>query len=172
MLVLLVVVQRQLPSLMAVAPGRSEAVRGWAERKGIALYQLQRHFNRRLFSLLRELGKQPLGWDEILDGMGSAAEEGHATNAIWIGSFCQSSADLGPSLGVDFARGSLTVAAAVCSDGGRVVVQSWRGPEGVAEGTRRGYRMLRSHGYYLDHLEPGAKHHAIEAAEWYSGRAR
>ena len=108
-------------------------MRGWAERKGIALYQLQRHFNRRLFSLLRELGKQPLGWDEILDGMGSAAEEG---------------------------------------DGGRVVVQSWRGPEGVAEGTRRGYRMLRSHGYYLDHLEPGAKHHAIESAEWYSGRAR
>ena len=50
---------------MAVAPGRSEAVRGWAERKGIALYQLQRHFNRRLFSLLRELGKQPLGWDEV-----------------------------------------------------------------------------------------------------------
>ena len=53
-----------------------------------------------------------------------------------------------------------------------VVVQSWTGPEGVNVGTQRGYRMLRSHGYYLDHLEPAAKHHEIDPAEWYAGRER
>lgn len=53
-----------------------------------------------------------------------------------------------------------------------VVVQSWTGPEGVSAGTQRGYRMLRSHGYYLDHLEPAAKHYSIDPAEWYTNRAR
>eukprot|EP01043_Picozoa_sp_COSAG02_P007900 COSAG02_NODE_244_length_27402_cov_41.050397_18_plen_422_part_00 len=53
-----------------------------------------------------------------------------------------------------------------------VVVQSWTGPEGVSAGTQRGYRMLRSHGYYLDHLEPAAQHYKIDPAEWYTNRAR
>eukprot|EP01044_Picomonas_judraskeda_P026423 COSAG03_NODE_8017_length_845_cov_1.219839_2_plen_83_part_01 len=45
-------------------------------------------------------------------------------------------------------------------------------PEGVSAGTKRGYRMLRSHGYYLDHLEPAAKHFSVDPAEWYANRAR
>ena len=32
--------------------------------------------------------------------------------------------------------------------------------------------MLRSHGYYLDHLEPAAKHYEIDPVEWYAGRER
>ena len=35
-----------------------------------------------------------------------------------------------------------------------------------------GYRMLRSHGYYLDHLEPASKHYEIDPAEWYTNRRR
>ena len=40
------------------------------------------------------------------------------------------------------------------------VVQSWRGPESLADAARRGYSGLLSSGYYLDHCQPAAWHYA------------
>lgn len=42
------------------------------------------------------------------------------------------------------------------------VVHSWRGAEGLAEATRRGYDAILSHGYYLDHMLPAAQHYAVD----------
>ena len=113
--------------------GASATIRAWANKQGLSLYQLQSHFNARIFASLKSIGKIAVGWDEILRGMGYEDD-----------------------------------AAAVDS----VLVQSWTGPDGVSAGTQRGYRMLRSHGYYLDHLEPAAKHFRVDPAEWYTNRAR
>jgi hexosaminidase len=42
------------------------------------------------------------------------------------------------------------------------VIQSWRGPKGLAEATSKGYQGILSWGYYLDHLSPAAYHYGID----------
>lgn len=44
------------------------------------------------------------------------------------------------------------------------VVQSWRGPQGVASAARAGWPVLLSHGYYLDHALPARQYYANEPA--------
>ena len=43
-----------------------------------------------------------------------------------------------------------------------VVIQSWRGPESLAEAARRGYRGLLSSGYYIDLNQPAAEHYLAD----------
>ena len=43
-----------------------------------------------------------------------------------------------------------------------VVIQSWRGPESLAEAARRGYRGILSAGYYLDLNQSAADHYAVD----------
>lgn len=43
-----------------------------------------------------------------------------------------------------------------------IVVQSWRGPAGLAEAARKGYDVVVSHGYYLDHMLPASAHYAVD----------
>ncbi len=40
-----------------------------------------------------------------------------------------------------------------------VVIQSWRGPKGLAEAARAGHRVLLSNGYYLDLVLPAAEYY-------------
>ncbi len=42
------------------------------------------------------------------------------------------------------------------------VIQSWRGPKGLAEGVSKGYQGILSNGYYLDHLSPASYHYGID----------
>jgi hexosaminidase len=42
------------------------------------------------------------------------------------------------------------------------VIQSWRGPEAMAEASKKGYRSILSFGYYLDHLKPASFHYAVD----------
>src|SRR6202011_630875 len=44
----------------------------------------------------------------------------------------------------------------------RAVVQSWRGPESLAEAAKKGFRGMLSYGYYLDHMRPASFHYAID----------
>jgi hexosaminidase len=39
------------------------------------------------------------------------------------------------------------------------VIHSWRGPEGIAEATKRGYATVLSNGYYIDLNHPGWEHY-------------
>lgn len=39
------------------------------------------------------------------------------------------------------------------------VIQSWRGPESLADAAQKGYRGILSFGYYLDHLQPASFHY-------------
>ncbi|HEX8351567.1 MAG TPA: family 20 glycosylhydrolase [Pyrinomonadaceae bacterium] len=43
-----------------------------------------------------------------------------------------------------------------------IVVQSWRGPESLAEGARKGFAGILSNGYYLDHLLPASAHYLVD----------
>ncbi len=43
-----------------------------------------------------------------------------------------------------------------------VVIQSWRGPESLAEAARRGYRGLLSSGYYIDLNQPASEHYLAD----------
>lgn len=43
-----------------------------------------------------------------------------------------------------------------------VVIQSWRGPESLAEAARRGYRGILSSGYYIDLNQPAAEHYLAD----------
>jgi hexosaminidase len=43
--------------------------------------------------------------------------------------------------------------------GPETVIQSWRGPESLAEAAGKGYRSLLSFGYYLDHLQPASAYY-------------
>ncbi len=43
-----------------------------------------------------------------------------------------------------------------------VVVQSWRGPQSLAETARKGYMGILSNGYYLDHILSAADHYQVE----------
>ena len=49
------------------------------------------------------------------------------------------------------------------------VVQSWRGPQSLAEGARKGYAGILSNGYYLDHLLPAATHYLVDPLPAESG---
>ncbi|HXS95204.1 MAG TPA: family 20 glycosylhydrolase [Candidatus Limnocylindrales bacterium] len=42
------------------------------------------------------------------------------------------------------------------------VIQSWRGPESLAEAAQKGYRGILSAGYYLDHLRPASYHYSVD----------
>ena len=44
------------------------------------------------------------------------------------------------------------------------VVHSWRGPEGIAEATRRGYAAILSNGYYIDLGHTAAEHYLNDPA--------
>lgn len=43
-----------------------------------------------------------------------------------------------------------------------IVIQSWRGQESLADAARRGYRVLLSHGYYIDLMWPASQHYAAD----------
>jgi hexosaminidase len=45
------------------------------------------------------------------------------------------------------------------------VIQSWRGPQGLAQATGKGYRSILSAGYYLDHLLPARTHYAADPGD-------
>ncbi|HWA27052.1 MAG TPA: family 20 glycosylhydrolase [Lacunisphaera sp.] len=44
------------------------------------------------------------------------------------------------------------------------VVHSWRGPEGIADATKRGFQVLLSNGYYIDLNYPAAQHYLNDPA--------
>src|SRR5215468_5180908 len=43
-----------------------------------------------------------------------------------------------------------------------IVIQSWRGPQSLADAARHGYRGLLSSGYYLDLMQPAWQHYAVD----------
>ncbi|HME10403.1 MAG TPA: family 20 glycosylhydrolase, partial [Bryobacteraceae bacterium] len=43
-----------------------------------------------------------------------------------------------------------------------IVIQSWRGSKSLAEAARLGYQGILSSGYYMDLIEPAAKHYLID----------
>lgn len=43
-----------------------------------------------------------------------------------------------------------------------IVIQSWRGPDGLAAAARQGFRVLLSNGYYLDLGWSSARHYAVD----------
>jgi hexosaminidase len=43
-----------------------------------------------------------------------------------------------------------------------IVVQSWRGQQSLADGARKGYAGILSSGYYIDLMEPAARHYAVD----------
>jgi len=43
-----------------------------------------------------------------------------------------------------------------------IVIQSWRGPDGVAAAAKAGFRVLLSNGYYLDLGWSSARHYAVD----------
>lgn len=43
-----------------------------------------------------------------------------------------------------------------------IVIQSWRGPESLAQAAKQGYRGLLSHGYYLDLMWPASQHYVVD----------
>ena len=43
-----------------------------------------------------------------------------------------------------------------------VMIQSWRGPDSLADAARRGYRGILSWGYYLDLNQPAGQHYAVD----------
>ncbi|HVJ07811.1 MAG TPA: family 20 glycosylhydrolase [Acidisarcina sp.] len=43
-----------------------------------------------------------------------------------------------------------------------VVIQSWRGPQSLADAAHRGYRTLLSTGYYIDLNQSAAQHYAVD----------
>ena len=50
------------------------------------------------------------------------------------------------------------------------VIQSWRGPDSLAEASRKGYRGILSSGYYLDHLQPASKHYVVDPLDGAAGQ--
>ncbi|MGH9545106.1 MAG: beta-N-acetylhexosaminidase [Terriglobales bacterium] len=43
-----------------------------------------------------------------------------------------------------------------------IVIQSWRGPDSLAQAAKQGYRSLLSSGYYVDLMWPAERHYATE----------
>jgi len=43
-----------------------------------------------------------------------------------------------------------------------IVIQSWKGPQPLAEAARQGFSGLLSAGYYLDYIHTAAKHYAVD----------
>jgi hexosaminidase len=42
------------------------------------------------------------------------------------------------------------------------LIQSWRGPKGLAQAAHSGYRAILSNGYYIDLLWPASRHYAVD----------
>lgn len=78
--------------------------------------ELQNYFNARILVILKNHGKQMIGWDEIMT----------------------------PRLSRD------------------VVVQSWRGFDSLALGSRQGYGGILSAGYYLGHMDSAAAYYGVD----------
>jgi hexosaminidase len=51
------------------------------------------------------------------------------------------------------------------------VIQSWRGPDSLAEASRRGYRGILSFGYYLDHMLPAKTYYLNDPPAVLGGEA-
>jgi hexosaminidase len=49
------------------------------------------------------------------------------------------------------------------------VIQSWRGPDSLADAARKGYRGILSSGYYLDYLKPAATHYRVDPLDGAAG---
>jgi hexosaminidase len=45
------------------------------------------------------------------------------------------------------------------------LVQSWRGPEALAQTAKKGYRGILSYGYYLNYLLPASTHYAVDPGD-------
>jgi len=45
------------------------------------------------------------------------------------------------------------------------VVQSWRGPDALADTAKKGYRGVLSNGYYLNYLLPASTHYAVDPGD-------
>jgi len=43
-----------------------------------------------------------------------------------------------------------------------IVIQSWRGPDSLAQAAKLGYRGLLSHGFYLDLMWPASRHYTVD----------
>jgi len=43
-----------------------------------------------------------------------------------------------------------------------VVIQSWRGPQGLAQAARQGNQVLLSNGYYIDLNQPASEHYLVD----------
>src|SRR5205085_8099194 len=43
-----------------------------------------------------------------------------------------------------------------------VVIQSWRGPESLAEAAKKGYNGILSAGYYIDLIYPASEHYLAD----------
>ncbi len=46
-----------------------------------------------------------------------------------------------------------------------VVIQSWRGPDSLAQAARHAYRGILSSGYYIDLNQPASQHYAVDPME-------
>jgi hexosaminidase len=42
------------------------------------------------------------------------------------------------------------------------LIQSWRGPKGLAQAARSGYRTILSNGYYIDLMWPASQHYTVD----------
>ncbi len=43
-----------------------------------------------------------------------------------------------------------------------IVIQSWRGMEGLVQAAREGRHTILSNGWYLDHIQPAARHYRVD----------
>jgi hexosaminidase len=43
-----------------------------------------------------------------------------------------------------------------------IVIQSWRGMEGLVQAAREGRHAILSNGWYLDHIQPAARHYRVD----------
>jgi hexosaminidase len=43
-----------------------------------------------------------------------------------------------------------------------ILIQSWRGPQALAEAARKGYEGILSAGYYLDLMQPASEHYRVD----------
>lgn len=43
-----------------------------------------------------------------------------------------------------------------------ILIQSWRGPQALAEAARKGYEGILSAGYYLDLMQPASEHYLVD----------
>jgi hexosaminidase len=52
-----------------------------------------------------------------------------------------------------------------------ITIHSWRGPAGLVEAVKHGYRGILSNGYYLDLAWPASRHYAVDPVDALTGAA-